>query len=360
MNKILLEDKVNESIYLFGKKDYKTLSDFIKNKNYSKIFVLVDNNTDKFCFSYFQNQILNNIKLNKVLINSGEINKNINTSLKIWNKLSDLSCDRNSVLINLGGGVITDIGGFIASTFKRGIDFINVPTSLLSMVDAAIGGKNGVDLGVLKNQIGVFKNPKLILIDSVYLDSLPENEFRSGFAEMLKHAIISDMNYWKKLIDFDFSKRNGISKLIKRSIEIKKDIVLKDPFEIRLRKILNFGHTIGHAIESYFMKSSKEKILLHGEAIAIGMILESYISHIYCGFDITKVDEIYDVFTKIFKKVNFNSSVIQSIYELLIYDKKNSHGKINFVLLEKIGKPVVDFQVEKKIIVEAFNYYTEK
>lgn len=360
MNKTSLNKKPNDSNFLFGNEGYKSLNEFIINKNYSKVFVLVDNNTNKNCFSHFQNQISSNIKLNKLLIKPGEVNKNISSCLKIWGELSNLSCDRNSVLINLGGGVITDIGGFIASTFKRGIDFINIPTSLLSMVDASIGGKNGIDLGVLKNQIGVFKNPNLILIDELYLDSLPLNEFKSGFSEMLKHALISDINYWEKLKYFDFYKKKEILTLIKKSIEIKKDIVLKDPLERNLRKTLNFGHTIGHAIESYFMESSKNEILLHGEAIGIGMIIESYLSHKYCNLNMTEVDDIKKVFNKIFQKVNFNNSIIESIYDLLIYDKKNSYGKINFVLIKRIGEPAIDLEVSKKAIIEGFDFYMEK
>ncbi|MCL4152909.1 UNVERIFIED_CONTAM: hypothetical protein GTU68_035655, partial [Idotea baltica] len=210
-------------------------------------------------------------------IESGEINKTIETCVGVWEALSELGADRKSILINLGGGVLTDLGGFVASTFKRGIAFINVPTTLLSMVDASVGGKTGVDLGSLKNQVGVINQPVMVLVIPDFLDTLEERQLESGFAEMLKHGLIKDRQYWD-----DLKMVSTLSEMkdhILKSVEIKNEVVLIDPTEQGLRKILNYGHTLGHAIESYFLASQEKSTLLHGEAIAIGMITEGYLSH---------------------------------------------------------------------------------
>src|SRR5690606_29396368 len=199
-------------------------------------------------------------------IDAGETHKNIDTCMGVWEALSELEADRKSLLINLGGGVVTDLGGFVACTFKRGIDYVNIPTSLLSMVDASIGGKTGVDLGLLKNQIGVISNPELVLIDVTFLETLPTNQLRSGFAEMLKHGLIQDINYWNQLIALSELYTDDLEQLIYESVIIKKQVVEQDPNEDGLRKTLNFGHTLGHAIESYSLDDKDLKPLLHGEA----------------------------------------------------------------------------------------------
>jgi len=349
--------KSNNCKIFFGKDSYSSLNQHIIEKDYSSIFILVDDNTIKNCLPYFQNKIFKHKNTNTIAISSGEINKHIKTCLFIWKKLSELSCDRKSLIINLGGGVITDIGGFIASTFKRGVDYINIPTTLLSMVDASIGGKTGVDLGVLKNQIGIINNPKIVLIDDSYLITLPDNEFRSGYAEMLKHGLISDKKYWIKLSNIDKIDKKNILSDIKHSVEIKNQIVLKDPFEKSIRKILNFGHTLGHAIESYFLSNNNKTTLLHGESIAVGMILEAFISSKLSNLSYKEVCEIKDTFNSIYSKVDFTEKDIDSIIELIISDKKNSHGIINFVLLNKISSPLIDVQVKTRLIKDAFQYY---
>ena len=288
---------------------------------------------------------------------SGEVNKTIHTCVDVWNTLSEKGADRNSLLINLGGGVVTDLGGFVASTFKRGIPFINIPTSLLAMVDAAIGGKNGVDLGVLKNQVGVIKSPRVVIVDPVFLNTLPKQEITSGFAEMIKHALIDTQDYWEELQNFDVTNLKSTQNLIWKSIEIKNSIVLQDPNELGLRKVLNFGHTLGHAIESYCLEHKNRTSLLHGEAIAIGIILALYISSVLVGFDKHKLAQVTSFMTANFKGQAFNSQDIASIIALLIHDKKSNAGCVLFVLLEDFGVTKINKKVPNYLIEEAFDFY---
>ncbi|MDF0717240.1 3-dehydroquinate synthase [Muricauda sp. 334s03] len=331
------------------------LNQHIAKTSYSKIFLLVDENTKAHCLPIFNEMI--DFPIDSVLeIESGEENKHIRTCLQLWEDLSNLDGDRKSLLINLGGGVLTDMGGFVASTFKRGIDFINIPTTLLSMVDASIGGKTGVDLGSLKNQVGVINQPQMVLIFPEFLKTLDPRQTKSGYAEMLKHGLIQDSSYWNDLIeDGDFTD----AACIQRSIAIKNEVVLQDPTEQGLRKILNFGHTLGHAIESYCLDNHDKKTLLHGEAIAAGMILEGYLSHEMRGLSKLSVDEIKKGFLKHFDKVDFTEDDIDAILQLLKYDKKNSHGNVNFVLLQEIGKAVTDIRIPEELFQKAFAYYKE-
>ncbi|WP_421802797.1 3-dehydroquinate synthase [Flagellimonas sp.] len=331
------------------------LNQHVANRKYSKIFLLVDENTKKYCLPVFK-EIFDGPVDSILEIQSGEENKHIQTCLQVWEDLSNLDGDRKSLLINLGGGVLTDMGGFVASTFKRGIDFINIPTTLLAMVDASIGGKTGVDLGSLKNQIGVINQPQMVLIFPEFLTTLDPRQIKSGYAEMLKHGLIKDKDYWG-----DLTKKSNFTdaSCIQRSIAIKNDVVLQDPTEQGLRKILNFGHTLGHAIESYCLENHDRKTLLHGEAIAIGMILEGYLSHELRGLSKLSLDEIKKSFLRFFDKVDFTEDDIDSILQLLKYDKKNSHGNVNFVLLQAIGEAVIDIEVPEELFQKAFAYYKE-
>ena len=345
----------NYSIF-FNNDGYDSLSGYLKTCNYSKIFIHLDTNTNKKCLSV----LLNKIKISHfetIISRDGENNKNIESCINLWEKLSVLGADRKSLIINLGGGVVGDIGGFIASTFKRGIDYINIPTTLLSMVDASIGGKTGIDLGVLKNQIGSFYDPKMVIIDSIYLKTLHKSEIYSGYAEIFKHSLISSQQLFNNLCSELNSNIIYNDQVIKQSIEIKNNIVLIDQKENKERKALNFGHTLGHAIESFLLKS--EKRLLHGEAIGIGIVLASYISHKLFDFPLTSLNLIKDHIHSKYKKVNFSITEITEIIGLLKHDKKNNHGKINFILLKKIGVPVYDIQVENKIIIDSFDYYNK-
>lgn len=341
----------------FNDKAYEALNDHLKKSNYSKIFVLVDENTHNCCLPKFLSKIEGDYDFEIIEIEEGEINKNIATCTQVWEVLSELNADRKSAMINLGGGVVTDLGGFVASCFKRGIDFINVPTTLLSMVDASVGGKTGVDLGALKNQVGVINQPQIVVVDSSFLNTLDQRQLNSGYAEMLKHGLISDANYWETLKSI--SGFENLDKHILTSVSIKNKVVQQDPTEQHLRKILNYGHTLGHAVESYFLESEEHELLLHGEAIAIGMILEGYLSFKLTGLDQNDLEDIKHTFLERYKKVSFGRKDIDTILSLLKFDKKNTHGNINFVLLKSIGEPAIDVKVTSELLEEAFAYYAE-
>ncbi|MCE2612062.1 3-dehydroquinate synthase [Flavobacteriaceae bacterium D16] len=346
----------NGTIY-FDDEAYYKLRLHLKDRKYSKVFILVDENTAQHCLPEFRANMGGKFDFKAIQIKSGEIHKNIETCMEVWKQLSDMNADRRSLLINLGGGVITDLGGFVASTFKRGIDFVNVPTTLLSMVDASIGGKTGVDLGVLKNQIGVFNNPEMVLVVPDYLSTLDKRQLNSGFAEMMKHGLIASGSYWMTLKKVDSFE--NLDKHIYESLKIKNDIVSQDPKEKNLRKILNFGHTFGHAIESYSLEDNNLPPLLHGEAIAIGMILEGYLSNRIIGLGMHQLEDIKAEFTKRFDKVDFTDEDVEEIVGLLKFDKKNTRGSINFVVLKRIGDTIIDNKIPKELFQEAFSYYKD-
>lgn len=343
----------------FGKTAYQSLNAHIQRCNYSKIFVLTDTNTNHHCTPRLLPLLETDCTLEIIEMEAGEPYKNLDTCSQVWQAMADLSADRKSLLINLGGGVVTDLGGFVASTYQRGIDFINIPTSLLAMVDASVGGKTGVDLGALKNQIGVINNPLQVLIDIEYLSTLPSEELRSGMAEMFKHGLIRSEPYWNQMQELNALDITDLQQLIYDSVVIKNEVVTQDPKEKGLRKTLNYGHTLGHAIESYCLEQSHRSRLLHGQAIAIGMILSSYISSELLNFPIEKVQKIKKVLLSYFKKQKFSKQEITDIMSLMKFDKKNSHGNINFVLLEDIAQPKIDCQVSEELIYKAFDFYIQ-
>lgn len=343
----------------FNENCYKSLNKLLNKNSYSSIFCLVDTNSSQYCLPIFLEKLSTTIKIEIIEIEAGEIYKTIETCSEVWKALSNLGADRKSLLINIGGGVVTDLGGFVASTFKRGIAYVNVPTTLLAMVDASVGGKTGVDLDGLKNQVGVISNGEMVLIDSVFLNTLPANQLKSGYAEILKHGLIDDINYWKLVSNFKSIKFNEIDEIIFQSVLIKNKVVTEDPFEYGLRKILNFGHTLGHAIETYFLNNSDLDELLHGEAIVIGMIMETYISNELNMLSDNDLETISKSLIEIYGKVIIPKEYEIDIISLLKFDKKNSHGNINFVLLNGIGNPKIDCNVPENLIKRAFNYYRE-
>ena len=337
---------------LIGKTE-NNLSKIIKSGNYSKVAFLLDTNTLNHCFNRISNSI--DFQYEKILIDDGEENKNLETSKKVWDRLIEYKFDRKSILINLGGGVICDLGGFVASTFMRGIDFINIPTTLLSQVDASVGGKLGIDYKNIKNVIGVFKEPNKVIIDTNYLITLSERELKSGYAEVIKHCLIRDKIMFDKIynqewidIDWDF--------IINHSIKIKSDIVKKDLKENGLRKILNFGHTIGHAIETTYL--NKLNKFLHGEAIAIGMICEAYISNHINKLRNDELEKITKYIRKVFKlsKVEYYDEIIKNAY----FDKKNLSEKIRTSSLKGIGNCEYDIEIKEDLIIQSLNYYNLK
>ena len=344
--------EINTKTYkiAFGQSGYSLLDSLIENNKYSKVSILVDDNTEKFCLDVFKKII--NKEISIIKINSGEEFKNLGTVTKIWNEMTTQNLDRKSLLINLGGGVITDMGGFAANTFKRGIDFINIPTTLLSMVDASVGSKTGINFNNLKNQIGTFADPKLVMIDEQYLETLSEREVKSGYAEIFKHSLIS-ASIFNLLVENHQLYYN--EEIINNSIQIKNKIVSDDKFEQNIRKSLNFGHTIGHALESHYL--NKENKLTHGEAIAIGMICESFMSNKIFDLDLELVKKIKNHLLRIFPKVNLQDENYEEIIKLMSFDKKNHLDKLKFVLLKDLGIVEIDVEVSENLIKESFDFY---
>ncbi len=349
-------DKIPGAVY-FGNDSWKQLQQIIDKQDASSVAILVDTNTKNHCLPVFNEHI----KLAKpafiIEISAGEEHKNIASCLEVWGELSQNGFDRASLIINLGGGVVTDLGGFIACTYMRGITSINIPTSLLAMVDAAVGGKNGVDLGALKNQIGIIKDPLAVIIAPEFLKTMPQNQLTSGFAEMLKHGLIYSNDYWQRLQSFNTTNISEAENLIWESIEIKNEIVTEDQQETGRRKTLNFGHTLGHAIESYCLETNHMHSLLHGEAIAIGMILALHISVNQEGFPEDTYNSASKRLLKVCGKVQFSSDDITEIIKLLKHDKKNISGKVLFVLLKDIAQPLINKRVEDHLILKSFDAY---
>lgn len=336
---------------------YQNLDTYLKENFHSKVFILVDTNTKKFCLPLFLKKAAFSLDVEIIEVEAGEVYKNIDTCSHLWNKLSEQGADRKSLMVNLGGGVITDMGGFVASTFKRGMKFINIPTTLLSMVDASVGGKTGVDLGVLKNQIGLFSNPEMVLIDMDFLKTVTQREMRSGLAEIIKYGFTFDRSLWYTIKDFTSVDMKDVVNLVYKSVAIKNEVVLQDLMENSIRKSLNFGHTIGHAIESYFLESPDKESLTHGEAIAIGMVIELYFSYKTFGFPMELTDDLKAFVKSYYGEVRIEEKDIAKITDLMKYDKKNVSGRINFVLVEKLENCKLDVQLSPELIQEGIHYY---
>jgi 3-dehydroquinate synthase len=341
---------------------YPEINKFFKasGKRYSRIFILVDENSLRYCYP----QLVANVPAFKdaelIEIESGEESKTIEVCTQIWGALSEYGADRKSLFVNVGGGVIGDMGGFIASTFKRGIEFMNIPTTLLSQVDASIGGKTGIDLNNLKNEIGVFNTPAAVFIDPDFLATLPQRHLISGFAEMVKHALISDAEYWNLLKETDPSDSVGLTGQIRSSVIIKNRIVLDDPKEQGGRKMLNFGHTIGHAIETFALESDQKHNLLHGEAVAAGMVCEAWLSNSAGKLNAASLKEVTEYLLKTFPHVELGQMDHHRLIELMKHDKKNLKGDISFSLLTSIGSCEINRSAKADQIREALRYYSDQ
>lgn len=314
------------------------------------IFVLVDNNSRNYCLERLN---IGYVPAEHIItIPEGEHNKTVESVVDIWQSLSALGTRRNSVLVNIGGGLITDIGGFAASCFKRGIRCINIPSTLLAQVDASVGGKTGINFNDLKNEIGTFAIPEEVIIDNIFLATLPERQVLSGFAEMLKHALLADEDHLAEAMQVDLSKvaDEDFFELIKKSVAVKAAIVQSDPREKGLRKALNFGHTVGHAIESIAIRKNLE--IYHGDAVAYGMIAELYLSVKLLGFD----EKHYEAVRKFIRgkyPVYHPVDEPEELYELMLHDKKNEHDGVNFTLLRRPGEVVIDQYCSRNEIIEA-------
>jgi len=325
-------------------------------EKYNSVFILMDDNVEKYCLDVFLSALPRLKVRGYIKIKSGESSKSISNAVHIWETLTNLQATRDSLLINLGGGVVSDIGGFCASTFKRGIPFINIPTTLLAQVDAAYGGKTGIDFGSYKNQVGLFTDAKAIITDPIFLKTLKTDYWQSGFAEIIKHALIMDRELWKMLGDRKFSDIDDWNKIIIRSAKNKIDIIRYDTHEKGIRKILNFGHTIGHAIESYYLKT--EHPITHGQAIAAGIICETWISKHMEQFHCENVKEIINRIDLNFNRLEFGEEIIPELFELMRQDKKISDGEFKFSLLRRLGKATHDVgDVSSELIRESLLFY---
>ena len=355
----MLEVKSQGYSVIIGDDSITHLNDFLnENKQYSNYFIIVDENTAEHCLPTLLTNIDCLSKAEVIQTESGEDNKTIEIVTQVWYAMSDAHADRKALVINLGGGVISDMGGFIASTYKRGVDFLNVATTLLSQVDASVGGKLGIDLGGLKNQVGVFNFPQMVVIYPPFLSTLEFRQLRSGFAEVLKHALIQDANYWEKVKNIEVTTDYDWNEIIEHSVQIKNKVVLEDPTEQGLRKILNFGHTIGHAIETWHLENDPN-FFLHGEAIAIGMIAEGYLSNQKTGLSEAELNEMVDVLKRVYDLKPISPENFEAYCDLMIHDKKNSGGKISCSLLTKIGNCKWDIFANKEDLLNALEYYNK-
>lgn len=312
---------------------FEKINLFLKKQSYSKYIIICDENSFVHCLPtlLFNCPILNEAEI--IELESGEENKNLETCNNVWGALTEINADKKSLIVNLGGGVISDLGGFVASTYKRGIDFINIPTTLLSMVDASVGGKTGIDFNGIKNHIGTITEPKAIFVNPEFLETLSERQIRNGYAEIIKIALIADKSFWLQL------KKGKVfynEKIITKAIELKNEIVKKDLHEKHLRKSLNFGHNIGHALESSMLTLNKD--ILHGEAVAAGMIMEALIAKNHKQITPKSCDEICGYINSVFSKVKITKEIKEMMLEFIKYDKKNVGESLCFALPKPIGQ----------------------
>lgn len=333
-----------------------------------RLFVLCDETTAALCLPKISGYDC--IKDAKVItIAAGDTNKNIEAIAHVWQELQNGGGTRHSMMINLGGGMVTDLGGFAASTFKRGIHFVNIPTTLLSLVDASVGGKTGINFGGLKNEIGVFNTSDVVILDTVFLETMDGENMCSGYAEMLKHGLIHSegMNIegydttesmLGELLRFDIGNPDlaELQRMVAASVQVKERVVEIDPLEHGLRKALNLGHTVGHAFESYAMK---HKPVLHGYAVAYGIICELYLSCVKTGFPQDVMRQVVNYIKEYYGKMTITCDDYPALFELMTHDKKNVAGIINFTLLSGIGKIEINQTATREEIYEALDFYRE-
>lgn len=332
------------------------LNDLLCSLRYNGLFLLTDENTQKYCFPLIQS-VPEIASAKAFFIPAGDGNKNIASLSKVWEFLSQNSANRKSLLINLGGGMLTDLGGFAAATFKRGIRFINIPTTLLGAVDAAVGGKTGVNFNGLKNEIGAFAPALAVVIDSGFFKTLDVPNLLSGYAEMLKHALLDSPLSLDKILHFDWDTIDyqQLNNLLFESVLVKERIVEEDPTEQGIRKALNLGHTFGHAFES--LSYALKRPVLHGYAVAWGVVCELYLSFVKLGFDRNILMQITRFVKDNYGAFAFDCTQYQRIYELMQHDKKNESGLINFSLLKSVGNIEINQTASRQEIGEALDYF---
>lgn len=335
--------------------NFSSLNEYIATQQFSQIFILVDEHTHQYCLPILLENLETDLPFEIIEIEAGEEHKNINTTVQLWEILSEFQADRKSLLLNLGGGVVTDIGGFVASTYKRGIRFINLPTTLLAMVDASIGGKTGIDHLYLKNIIGTFAEAETTFVFTNFLKTLPFQELRSGFAEMIKHGLIADKKHWEDLTAISTLTTEAIAPYIETSMKIKQAIVKEDFQETNIRKNLNFGHTVGHAIESLFIANQQH--LPHGEAVALGIIIETHLAYLEGLITKDMSETIIAKIRSFYPKIAINHFSNESILNPMRNDKKNHKGHIRFALINDIGSCLFDYRAEENNVIKSIDFY---
>lgn len=335
-----------------------SLAEAIEKCPHDRLFILTDEHTHRLCLPQLQN-IPAIQDATEIIIGAEDVHKNLETLASVWQALSEQGATRHSLLINLGGGMVTDLGGFAAATFKRGIAYINIPTTLLSMVDASVGGKTGINFNGLKNEIGVFAPASSVLLETEFLRSLDAHNFFSGYAEMLKHGLISTPEHLAELLSFDTEQIDyaALKAMVGRSVQVKENIVEQDPKEHGIRKALNLGHTIGHAFESLALAENRP--VLHGYAVAWGIVCELYLSHIKTGFPKEKMRQTIQFIKENYGAFAFNCKQYDRLYELMLHDKKNTAGIINFTLLKEVGDICLNQTADKETIFEVLDFYQE-
>ncbi|WP_337638110.1 3-dehydroquinate synthase [Prevotella sp.] len=336
----------------------RDLVNAISECEHDRIFVLTDETTQQLCWPKIKNfKALKNST--PIIIKATDTHKNLDTLSQVWQALSNGGATRHSLMINLGGGMVTDLGGFAASTFKRGIDFINIPTTLLAMVDASVGGKTGINFGGLKNEIGVFSDSRFVIINTQFLDTLDHDNICSGYAEMLKHGLISDERTWAELVTFnlDTPDLSQLQRMVAESIKVKERIVEADPHEHGIRKALNLGHTMGHAFESFAMRRGTP--ILHGYAVAYGLISELYMSARKTAFPTDRMHQTVRFIRENYGTFNITCDDYPTLIELMHHDKKNTSGIINFTLLGNVGDIRINQTATEEEIKEALDFFRE-
>lgn len=336
----------------------RDLVNAISECEHDRIFVLTDETTQQLCWPKIKNfKALKNST--PIIIKATDTHKNLDTLSQVWQALSNGGATRHSLMINLGGGMVTDLGGFAASTFKRGIDFINIPTTLLAMVDASVGGKTGINFGGLKNEIGVFSDSRFVIINTQFLDTLDHDNICSGYAEMLKHGLISDERTWAELVTFNLDNPDlsQLQRMVADSIKVKERIVETDPHEHGIRKALNLGHTMGHAFESFAMRRGTP--ILHGYAVAYGLISELYMSARKTAFPTDRMHQTVRFIRENYGTLNITCDDYPTLIELMHHDKKNTSGIINFTLLGNVGDIRINQTANEEEIKEALDFFRE-
>jgi 3-dehydroquinate synthase len=336
------------------------LKSYLSLHKYDRVFVLTDTNTRCKCLPLLET-VLNSRHAIYITIEAGDTNKDIRQVIKIWDILSQSGASRNSVLINMGGGMVTDLGGFAGATFKRGLHNLNIPTTLMASVDAAVGGKTGINFNGLKNEIGSFYTPDCVFIDCVFIQTLDFDNLLSGYAEMIKHGLISNPKALNEVLSFDIGRQETdiekLNDLVSTSVAVKEHIVKEDPKERGIRKALNLGHTAGHAFES--LSFSGNKPLLHGHAVAAGLVSELYLSYKSCNMPVDILRQVTNFIKEYYPPFFFNCGDYDTIYELMMHDKKNEGDRINFTLLGNIGDIRINREVSKEWVMESFDFYRE-